>query len=573
MSTHGQSALIIGALGLLTLVTPMSAADRDYRLVDAVKSRDTATIGALLRAHADVKVARADGTTPLHWTAQWNDLDLAATLIKAGANVNAQTDLGVAPLSLACLNGSTPMVDALLNAGANANIARNTGETALMTCARSGRVDAVKSLLAHGADLSRAEYSQGQNALMWASARNNADVIRLLVEVGADVHGKTTINEFTPLLFAAREGAADAVRALLASGADVNEASADNTTPLLATTYTGHWDLAKYLLDRGANPNKADGGYSPLHWAAGSWENDISGSLGPEGYEWIGGRGPGKLDLVKALLAHGADPNARLRRRPPRYGYGSGSRLNFSGATPFILAALGGDATIMRALLEAGADPLLTTDDGSTALMAAAGYGRIHGESRAKDNESLEAVKVAVAAGVDINAANKTGNMALHGAAYYQLDLVAQFLIEKGAKVNARNRAGETPLVIAEGFSGSDTGGNTFYSDTMAVLLRKAAAVNIMEFDAVVKKLETSCPATTFLVTDPAAAATDRGGDYGNSLRIKPTEGLRFKSAGCADLKVGSHVRITGTRLGHLLDKNGQPWDGSVDALEVEIRP
>jgi ankyrin repeat protein len=278
------------------------------------------------------------------------------------------------------------------------------------------------------------------------------------------------------------------------------------------------------------------------------------------------------LDLVKALLAHGADPNAPLRKRPPRYGYGSGSRLNFLGATPFILAALGGDAIIMRALLQAGANPLLTANDGTTALMTAAGYGRIHGESRAKDHEALEAVKVALEAGIDVNATNKGGNTALHGAAYFQSDPVAQFLIEKGAKINASNNAGETPLVIAEGFSGSDTGGNTFYSDSMAALLRKAGGLNVMAFDAVVRKLETSCPAATFLVADPATPATERGGEYGALLRIKPTEDLRFRNVDCTDLKIGSRVRITGTRLGHLLDKNGQPWDGSVDASEVEIR-
>jgi hypothetical protein len=222
---------------------------------------------------------------------------------------------------------------------------------------------------------------------------------------------------------------------------------------------------------------------------------------------------------------------------------------------------------VMRALLEAGADPLLTTDDGSTALMTAAGYGRIHGESRAKDTDALAAVKLALETGLDINASNRSGNTALHGAAYYQSDPVAQYLIEKGAKVNAMNRAGETPLVIAEGFMGSDTGGNTFYSDTTAALLRKAAGVNVMEFDAVVKKMETACPMPTFLVRDSAG----EGGEYGSSLRIRPKEDVRFKNAGCGDLKEGSHVRITGTRLGHLLDKNGQPWDGAVDAAEVEI--
>jgi hypothetical protein len=242
------------------------------------------------------------------------------------------------------------------------------------------------------------------------------------------------------------------------------------------------------------------------------------------------------------------------------------------GATPFILAGLGGDTGIMRALLEAGADPWLTTKDGTTALMTAAGFGRIHGESRAKDNEALEAVKLTLEAGVDVNAVNRIGETALHGATYFQSDSVVQFLLENGAKINARNHAGETPLVLAEGFSGSDTGGNTFYSDSTAALLRKAGGVNTMEFSGVVRRIEASCPVPMLLVAD---ANADRYGssrsEYGAGLRIKTTDAIQFKNAGCQDVKVGTHVRITGTRLGHLLDKNGLPWDGSVDASQIEI--
>jgi ankyrin repeat protein len=407
---------------------------------------------------------------------------------------------------------------------------------------------------------------------MWAAAENHPEVVRVLIAHGADVHGKTKAARFTPLLFASRNGASDAVNVLLSSGADVNESSADGTTPLIATTYTGHWGLAKVLLDHGADPNRSDAGYTALHWAAGSWENDISGNLGPDGYEWIGGRGPGKLELVKALLAHGADANARLKKHPPRYGYGSGSRLNFAGATPFVLAALGGEASIMRELLAAGADPKLTTDDGSTALMTAAGYGRIHGESRTKDEEALAAVKLALETGSDVNASNRNGQTALHGAAYFQSDPVVQFLLDHGARINARNRAGETALVIAEGYKGSDTGDNTFYSDSTAALLRKAGGIRTMEFSSVISRIESPCPSPMFLVADQ-----DTSSRYGEdaaaraAVRIKTGDAIQIKNAKCEDLKPGTHVRITGTRLGHLLDKNGQPWDGSVDASEIEI--
>ena len=562
--TKKVSAATIGAL---LIAANLAAASDKLRLLTAVKDRDQTTVDRLLAQQVDVNALQGDGTTALHWAAQWSDLATVRRLIGAGAAVNVATNLGVTPLSLACTNGNAAMVDMLLNAGANANAARSTGETAVMTCARTGNVAAVETLLRHGADVNAREGLQGQTALMWAAAQNHAQVARALIAHGADVQARTAKAQFTPLLFAAREGATDAVQVLLANGADVNGRAGDGTGPLVAATYTGHWDLARSLLEHGADPNEDATGYTALHWAAGSWENDISGILGPDGYEWIGARGPGKLDLVKALLDHGADPNAAIEKRPPRFGYGSGSRLaGFTGATPFVLAALGGLGDIMRELMGAGADPLLTTADGTTALMTAAGYGRIHGESRVQDDDALDAVKVALEAGIDINAENVIGNTALHGAAYFQSDPVAQFLLDNGAEVNARNKAGETPLVLAEGYTGVDTGDNTFYSESTADLLRQADGVDIIEFASTIRAIETACPTPTIVVENPAG-----GNSYGNrSIRLKTADDTQYINGSCADLEVGSEVRITGTRLGHRLDENGRPWDGSVDASRVE---
>jgi ankyrin repeat protein len=462
-------------------------------------------------------------------------------------------------------------VKALLTAGAEPNTSRNSGETALMTCARSGRVEAVRALVDAGADVRAVEKSNGQNALMWAAARNNAEVVQYLLTKGADLKAKTTGTGFTPLLFAAREGAMGTAKVLLDAGADINEPSSTGFTPLIAATFTAKWDLAKYLLERGADPNKSGAGFNALHWAAGSWENDISGSVGPEGYAWIAGLGPGKLDLVKALLAHGANPNAKMDRRPPKYGYGSGSRLNVAGATPFLLAAVGAKADIMKALLAAGADPHLTTEDGTTALMTAAGYGRIHGESRATADDSLDAVKVALQAGIDINAANRIGETALHAATYYQKDAVVSYLLEQGANVNAMNQRGETPLVLAEGFTGSDTGGNTFYSDSTAAILKKAGGSNRMQFLAELVQLETPCPAPTLLVHEAVDAGGTFRANYGSALRIRPKKDFVIANTSCEALSPGATLKITGTRLGHFVDSEGKPWDGGVDASTVEF--
>jgi hypothetical protein len=252
----------------------------------------------------------------------------------------------------------------------------------------------------------------------------------------------------------------------------------------------------------------------------------------------------------------------------------TGTRLKFPGATPFILAALGGDVDIMRALVAAGADPKATTDDGTTALMTAAGYGRVHGQSRQTAAESLEAVKYVLQLGLDVNAANKSGDTALHGAAYSQIDPVVELVIANGAKLDARTGRGETPLVLAEGFEGVDTGGNTFYSDSTAAILRKAGSSNVMDFSSAVVRVETACPTPTFLVADPTIEKNERsrGGEYGTAIRIRPSDSFQFKNSDCGALVEGAKVHITGTRLGHKLDKNGKPWDGAVDADVVEVK-
>jgi ankyrin repeat protein len=515
-----------------------------------------------------VNTPQGDGTTALHWAAHWNDVDTANLLIGAGAKANAVTQLGITPLMLACTNGNAAMVQTLLKAGANVAVARPSGETPLMTCSRTGNVEAVNALLAQGADVDAKEYDSEQTALMWAASQNHAGVMRVLIEQGADVNAHTTNAGFTPMLFAARQGAKDAIDVLLAKGASVNEVAGDGTSPLLAATYTGHWELAKYLLDQGADPNLGGAGYTPLHWMAGSWEGHFTGAVGTEKFPRFGARGPGKLELVQALLADGANPNAPMEKRPPRFGFGGDTfRADYRGATPFVLAALGGNVTIMRALLAAGADPLLTAKDGTTALMAAAGYGRTLGESLVTAAEAVEAVKLALEVGVPINASNRTGQTALHGAAYFETDPVVQFLLDHGANVNARNLAGETPLTVAEGY---DSGGGIFYSESVADLLRKGGGVEVMEFVSVLKSLEKPCPTPTLMIALPNGLGREE--EYGGQgLRLNTDAATQYEGGGCADLRAGTKLRIAATRLGHRLDKNGQSWNGSLDVVKIQI--
>ena len=446
---------------LVLLTAGRLGATSDLRLVEAVRSQNKAAVETLLKQGVEVNAPQPDGATPLLWAAQWDDLEMADLLIRAGANVNAANLYGVTPLSMACTNGSAAMIETLLKAGANPNATLPTGETPLMTAALTGKLDAVNALLAHDVDVNAREASRGQTALMWAAAEQHEDVARTLIQHGADVRARSA-SGFTPLMFAARQGDLDAVKMLLAHGADINETASDGISVLHVATIRGHGALADWLLAQGADPNADGPGYTALHWAAGTWESYMTRDYRVESGEWsvLGGLPQeGKLALINALLATGAHVNTRLEQDPPRFGAHlslSGGRLlgggALVGATPFLLAAHVGNVEVMRLLVAHGADPGLTTNDGTTPLMVAGGLGTAEDETRVPVSDRLEAAKLCVELGADVNAANDVGNTALHSTAFLGFDSIAQFLVEEGANVNATNEKGETPLKIAEGF-------------------------------------------------------------------------------------------------------------------------
>jgi uncharacterized protein len=462
----------------LLVMTSLAAAATDLRLSDAAQSGDTDAVRRLLKEGVPVNASRPDGFTALHWAVQSEKADIADLLIRAGAAVSAADNYGVTPLLLACTNGSVPMVDRLLEAGANPNAAQAYGETVLMTCARTGALAAVKALLARGADVNAKETAEGQTALMWAAAEGQAVVVQALIDRGADVHARSA-HGYTALLLTAREGNLETTKALLASGADVNEAAKDGTTALVVATVRSHAAYAEFLLNHGADPNLGPG-FAPLHWAVGVWDSyltDFSNGITNDSTEWsaFGGLPKAeKLDLVKALLARGADPNARTKKNP-NYGMSvKGGNGNLVGATPFLIAAQANDVAIMRELVAHGADPNLPTNQDTTPLMVAAGIGHLPGMSRSTEGNALEAVKLCVQLGANVNAVNKTGDTALHGAAWRHFaDSIVQFLVDRGANINAKNKRGWTPLVIAEGIR---TGGNAVFSPSTTLLLRKLGA-------------------------------------------------------------------------------------------------
>ncbi len=448
---------------LLTLVTLLVSAGparaNQSPLADAAERKDRAGISALISEKADLNAAQPDGMTALHWAVYQDDLETAKLLVNAGANVKATNAYGVSSLPLACMNGNGEMVELLLDAGADPNATLNGGETVLMTAARTGQPGAVEALLKHGADVNAKE-RHGQTAIMWAASDGNAEVVRMLLKAGAEFRTPLENSGFTPLFFAVREGRAEVTRILLKAGADVNEAMhpgkpsgkgpRPGTSALILAVENGHFELAVELLEAGADPNDMRSGFSPLHTM--TWVRKPNRGDGDDGDPPPIGSGKlSSLQFVRKLVEHGADVNARLKT-----GKGGRGQLARLGATPFLLAAFTDDAPFMRLLVELGADPLLPNSDGSTPLMAAAGLGCLAaGEEAGTEDEAVEAVKLALKLGGDVNAVDKHGETAMHGAAYKNFPKVVQLLAENGAKIDVWNRTnkwGWTPLLIAQGY-------------------------------------------------------------------------------------------------------------------------
>lgn len=443
MDARRRLAALVPAAALMAAV-PAHAAG----LIDAVKADDTAAALRLVaEAHVDPNAADPDGTTALHWAVQNRDVELVEALLDAGARVDAVNRYGVGALYLASLNGDATIVQMLHEHGADPDTALPQGETALMTAARTGDVATLRALVAAGADVNAREDTKGQTALMWAAAENNAAAVEFLIEHDAERDAVSTDSAFTPYLFAVRAGAIDATRALLEAGTDVDAGLTDGTSALVLAATNAHYELAAVLLDYGADPNADEQGWTALHQIA--WSRRWNMGFNLPGPARTGNLA--SIELVRQLVEHGADVNARQKAEPKD---GNRNKLNRIGATPFLLAAKSCDLPLMRALLDLGADPSITTEDGTTALMAAAGVGIwAPGENPGTHEEALAAAKLAhEVGGGDINDVDANGETALHGAVYRGGAIpVITWLAEQGAKLDAANDNGWLPLTAADG--------------------------------------------------------------------------------------------------------------------------
>ena len=456
----------------------------DLRLIDAATRGDREAVRALITQGVDVNAAQPDSTTALHWAARRDDVESARLLIGARAKVDAATRYGVTPLHLASVNGSAAMIDALLRAGADPNSANPGGETALMTAARAGKLDAVTLLLERGASVNARESVRGQTALMWAVLENHGPVVKLLVARGAEVNAQTNVDvptgttgkpqatsgdigahgpgiyrsravpspsgAMSPLHYAARDGNLEMTRLLVELGADLNLRSANGTGPLVTAITNNHIELALFLVEKGADVNAADDFYkrTPLFAAVEMRNPDYVRDSAPPAAD---ARDP--MELIKALLSRGANPNAQANTTPFRGFYQvSANWANFDGQTPFLRAALNGDIELMRLLLAYKADPNLATRDGATPLMAAAGINWVVAQTYSRsDAEYLEAAKLCLELGNDVNATNSQGFTAMHGAANRGFDAMIELLAKAGAKLDVKDKQGRTPMTFAEG--------------------------------------------------------------------------------------------------------------------------
>jgi ankyrin repeat protein len=477
-------ALVVGLV--MTSVTGAGAAPGS--LIAAVRAGDIAAVRALvgqtgrdprpstpLRAgnggdvRAAVNAVEPDGTTPLHLAVRAGDVEMAQLLLRAGANSNAANRYGVTALQLAAVNGDPAMLTLLLKAGANVGAVLPEGETILMTAARTGRPEALQVVLDAGAVVSAHEKWYGETALHWAAAENHADAVRLLIARGAQVDERSaamnyprrragqsilSLGSWTPLMYAARENAIDVGRVLISSHAGLDLVDPDGATALEIAIVNANYDFAAMLIDAGAGTNVVDSeaGMGPLYAAIDMHRLAVGhGRPNPKPSGLLD-----SVDIVKRLLAKGADPNATLKAPILQRHHTGGDATLGAGATPLMRAAKSGDIEIVEWLLAAGADPRATLPNGTNALMLAAGLGWRNGSPLAPSydqgppDEAVRTIAVLMERGLDLDTANDAGDTALHAAVSgRRAPEIVRYLVERGANPNVQNKRGQTPLAAA----------------------------------------------------------------------------------------------------------------------------
>ncbi|MES2626254.1 MAG: ankyrin repeat domain-containing protein [Pseudomonadota bacterium] len=446
---------LLGIALALTLPLATYQALAASAVADAAEKRDFTTVAQLLNDKADVLETQTDGSTALHWAVYWDNLELVNQLLAAGADVEAATRLGATPLYLAAVNGNAKALQALLAAGADpkATILQYS-ETPLMFAARSGDVESVKVLLDAGSDIEAKDDYRGATPLLLAAEQNHAAVVQLLIDRGANMNArtKTVVSEgrrgasapeggLSGLILASRENGIETVNVLLAEKALINQQSAGGHTALITAIQNANIEVANLLIEHGADVSLAnDAGWNPLYMAV-KMRSLEKGTM-PNPVIDI----DAMYQVIEQLVAKGANVNARLNGDTEVHNAIRSTWLNEAGATPFLRAAFCGDLKVMKLLMANGADPLIAATDGTTALMALAGVGYTKGFMKdvGTVEESMEAMKMLIDAGIDIQARNTDLVQAIHGAAHKNFVQGIQILVDAGADLTSHsNRKGQ----------------------------------------------------------------------------------------------------------------------------------
>jgi len=467
-----RAILLASVLGV-PLVAGVALAAGTGELVNAAKQGDRNAMQSLLNGPAKKDVAGAESVAALIWAASRNDVEMADLLLRAGADPKAANEYSATALYAAADHADPTMTKKLLEAGADPNVALGSGETPLMVAAREDHVATVHALLEGGADPNAKEKNGGQTALMWAIAGGHSAVTKELVQHKADVNAASKGGS-TALMFAAR-GDTESARTLLNAGADPNLQIPDwGGTALIIASTMGQADIVEALLDKGADPNYRDkNSFTALHAAV--RDSDYGEDPAQRGRA---------VATLKALLAHGADANARLHQEKPTVR--ALNELQFEGATPLALAAEVNDLDAIKVLVAAGADPNIPTTMGSTPLMLAAGAATDVQRARSIEERGLavETARYLLEHGADVNAVGEFGWTPLHAASYQGLTEVIELLVSKGAKLDTKDKLGQTPLSISLSILTKEAGARRLqiprrYRGEVAQLLLKLGATPI----------------------------------------------------------------------------------------------
>ena len=468
-------AWLLAALGSLCLAgaAPALAAPS---LADMVQARDSAALKLVSRATANQ--ASVDGTTALMWAVHNGDLPLVRALIAAGADVKAVNPFGTTAMREAALTGDVQVLGALLTAGADVDSPSPEGQTNLMLVARTANVEAAKLLLDHGAKVNAIESEENQSAVMWAADQGQPEMLRLLLSRGGNPNLHAKAHDYdvrvsaeprvrydptggqTALIYAARTGCVDCAKALVEGGAKLDDRDPDGVTAMIAATLNAHFDVAAYLVKAGADVNRWDWWGRTALWATVDYNTLPRGGRAdrPAPDDTT------SLDMIRILLAAGANPNARLKFEVPMRDISpdrGADQIQSTGMTPLLRAAKGGDAEAVALLLKAGARVDLPVErqwrnpvGGMDPLMIAAGLGFQGNDTRGRirtQAQALAVVKLLLAAGADVKARDDRGNTALLGAVFRGWNDVVRLLIENGADPYAGNNDGKSPMDAAEG--------------------------------------------------------------------------------------------------------------------------